>query len=269
MNRSDSWKTWGLIIALLLISGLASAAWPFISARLSGEDGRRTEAVEEEIEPITIQVKDYVLGSDLLKIPFISENIDGRQLDPFLALGLVTALVVGGLVAMGLPLGFLYVMLDRAAKRVKSEESYQTAVTTLKKQESENLKQIRREQPADPKPEAPVMPRWSVVSTSLIILLFVLFLAFAFAPSFGLVEEMEQSDRLISPVRIASWVLMGLTLIVLFFVFRGRSRQLAVDDAESDDRPVPWGWVWVVVSGVLIVGLGTGLAIALRSMPAG
>ena len=40
-----------------------------------------------------------------------------------------------------------------------------------------------------------------------------------------------------------------------------------LESHESDLKPVNWGAIWVIVTGLLVVGIGTGLAIALS--PAG
>ena len=76
-------------------------------------------------------------------------------------------------------------------------------------------------------------------------------------------EEVEIGEQLVNPVAILNLFLILLTVVTLIAVFR--SNPTADPDSNATDyRPVNWGWIWVILSGLLIVGIGTGLAIAMR-----
>ena len=99
MNRSDTWKTWALVAGLLIFTGLASVAFLWLSSQ-EPEAKPQIAPVERETQPITISIGDYVLGDELLGIPFISENIEGSQLNPWIAVAglfIILTLLVGGM----------------------------------------------------------------------------------------------------------------------------------------------------------------------------
>ena len=51
------------------------------------------------------------------------------------------------------------------------------------------------------------------------------------------------------------------TAVILILVMRGRD-PLEIEQPESENEPVNWGMVWVVVTGLIVVGIGAGIAIA-------
>ena len=53
-----------------------------------------------------------------------------------------------------------------------------------------------------------------------------------------------------------------LSVLVLYLALRRRD-PLELDSAEVENKPVKWGTIWVILTGLIIVGIGTGLAIAL------
>ena len=51
------------------------------------------------------------------------------------------------------------------------------------------------------------------------------------------------------------------TAVILILVMRRRD-PMEIDQPESDSRPINWGVIWVVVTGLIVVGVGAGIAIA-------
>jgi hypothetical protein len=54
-----------------------------------------------------------------------------------------------------------------------------------------------------------------------------------------------------------------IAVVAFFLYFRFVRKPEDIDLTQTDNAPVSWGWLWVIVSGMLIVGVGTGLAITL------
>ena len=123
MKRFESLRTWLVIVGLLLFSGVASLAW----IALSGQGGIRAPSLGldlalEPIEPITIELEDYLLGEALVEAPVISQ-LNGQEVPYLLVVAIIVAVTVGGLLAMGVPLAFIYVLLDRQAGQVRLSQS--------------------------------------------------------------------------------------------------------------------------------------------------
>jgi hypothetical protein len=90
------------------------------------------------------------------------------------------------------------------------------------------------------------------------------FLVIVFAWVVGTILAESFSAPLAVPITLA------VTLIGLFLYFRYFRKPEEINPEATDYQPVSWGWVWVIVSGLLIVGLGTGLAVTLfSSVPPG
>jgi hypothetical protein len=259
----DSWKNWIIILGLLVFAGLASAGWLWLSEELSTGESKELQQVEEEPVVITLDVQNALLGEDLMKIPFIRDNIDGLQLTASQAIILAAVVTVFGVGAIGVPLAILSVLLGRQSAKVYADESYQAHVTELENRKKAWLKEWNQEQPVS-KEESPVQTsRWSKWATSIVILIFVWIGGLLLGNAIFQGEEVEIGGQLVNPVAILNLFLILLTVVTLVAVFR--SNPAADPDSNvTDYRPVNWGWVWVVLSGVLIVGMGIGLAVAMR-----
>ncbi len=268
MNRSDAWKTWAIVIGLLLFTGLASAAWLWLSSQEETQTDSQVAKVERETEPITIRVGDFVLGDELLGIDFINEKIEGTQINPWLvvaaAAGIVTVLVG----AIGLFLAIITVFTDRQVSRVYSDESYQSARAELNQRDAESLKDTQEIRPPASSPSSPRRLQWSVVSTSILILIMVWITGLIFGIAFFGDTTWEFAGLTISAVAIVNLVLIVISIVVLALVIRAREPD-DLDFGKTDNNPVNWSYVWVILSGALIFGLGAGLAIAMSSIPTG
>ena len=273
MKSFETWKTWALIIGLLLFSALASVAWPTIQEQLDLDDVEgvyATPALDglevESGELVTIQLEDYLLGEVLVEAPLISE-LDGRQVHPLLLSGILAVIMFGALFAVGLPLALIYVGLERQTVALKDDESFQAKRAEMEKRQQEEIKALEESQPPDPIPDHE-RSRWSVVSTSAVIIMFVVFIGFALADTFYPDREVQfYSDVLVNPALPVVGVLVLITILGLIAYFRPTGGQLV--SAESDDSPIPWATIWVVVSGLIFLGIGIGLMLAVRTMGTG
>lgn len=268
MKRSEAWKTWGIVIGLLLFTGLASAAWLWLGNQEETQTDTPIAKVERETEPITIRIGDFVLGDELLGIDFINENIEGTQINPWIvvaaAAGILTVLVG----AIGLFLAIISVITNRQVSKVYSDESYKAALAELNQRDAESLKSTQEIRPPTTSPSPQRRLRWSVVSNSILFLIMVWITGSIFAVAFFGDTTWEIAGLSISVVAIVNLVLMVISIVVLVLAIRAREPD-DLDFSKTDNDPVNWNYVWIILSGALILGLGAGLAIAMGSISAG
>ncbi|MFN2135470.1 MAG: hypothetical protein ACK2UK_05915, partial [Candidatus Promineifilaceae bacterium] len=120
MSRSETWKAWLGILAILIFSGLMAAFWPTISENLftafnastaSGAGGRMGPA-----ETVTLPVPGIDGGVTLTSVQII--------------LGL-SFLVIGAVVVTGIVFAIANIILSRWVTKVEGSESYQEGTTVL------------------------------------------------------------------------------------------------------------------------------------------
>jgi hypothetical protein len=265
LNRNDAWKTWAIVIGLLIFTGIASAAWLWLSNQEDAQSESQIAQVERETEPITISIGAYVLGDELLSIPFISENIEGTQINPWLfaiAAFAIVAVLIGG---MGFILGIVSLITSRQVSKVNADEEFQASIAELNQRDAAKLKELQESRVSAPTPTPERRLRWSVITTSLLILVIVWIAGLAFGVAFFGDTTWEIAGLEISAVAIMSFVLIAITLVVLVVTIRSH-KPGELDSSKTDYNPVNWNYVWVVLTGALIFGLGAGLAIAMTSI---
>jgi hypothetical protein len=272
LERNDNRMTWLIIIGLIVVGALASAVWPVIAGQLDIGRSGELAAAREAPEPIVIDIEDYLLGPEIMGLldsapegvrDFVNNNINGREVPQFLAIGILTALTIGALVMLAAPLALIYTRLEKSAAVVQEDENYKLAVSALEKRQNAELKEQRQAKPARVTADAAEDRRGFAYTMA--------FLGIVFAWVIGAVighaayggEEIQAGGQLINPVSIVSLFVLILALVAYYFYFRFVRKPEEIDPAQSDYSPVSWGWVWVIVSGLIIVGLGTGLALNL------
>ena len=108
------------------------------------------------------------------------------------------------------------------------------------------------------------LARWTVVSTSLIYILFAMtvgaMISDSIVPSGQIVTE---NDTLINPVSMSAYI-AGLFALILCAIYFRPSGIMAYE--KSDYRATNWGLIWVILSGVVFVGAGIGMMVAVRTM---
>ena len=275
MKSFETWRTWIIVIGLLLFSGLAVVTLPWLAQQFEPGAGdvelSAAGEVEVEEEYVTIDLEDYLLGEVLVDAPLI-KRLNGVQVHPLVLTAILAVISFGALLAMGIPLAFIYVRLEQETEELKEDPDFQAAQAELDKREQERIKQLEEEQPPKPVPEHE-MPRWSTISTALVILMFVgfagLVLSDSFFPEVGEVEFFAGS--LIDPGVPLTGTLMLLALLVLIAITT-RPRHTGNAEAKeenTDYQPIPWGTIWVIISGLIFLGIGTGLVLAIRSAGGG
>jgi hypothetical protein len=261
VNKNESWRTWVVIIGILVVSGLASAVWPWLSSLGGGESTN----IPVETDDIVINIPP--LPDTLPGAAGVNEGLPDQlgPWHPLLAVAILTGLVLVPIVLTGGLIAGLYTFLDKQANRVKSAEGYQAAQAELKKLEQERVKEMRVDHPAPARPKVVGTPRWSVVATVLLIVTFVYFSAYMITQTVVAAPQWNWSNDpgepfLVNPASFVSGIAALLALVACLVIFR-RQPAGAIDSGETDFAPVPWGLVWVILSGMLVLGLGLGLII--------
>lgn len=272
MKSFETWRTWLIIIVLLLFSALAAVLWLAWSQPDSGGADEGSAfldldqalsvdiglEVEGDTEPVTLELNQYLLGEALVDLPLIGD-LDGRQVSPFVLTLILLAISLGALVVVTAPLALVFVGLQRQTEAVKADAAFRAAQAELESREKERLKALEEQQPAGRVPEHE-RSRWAAFSTSMIIVLFVVVAGLAVADTLFPTEVELWNGRLISP-GIPFAIVMGfVTLLVLAFFQRPLSSE------ESDNQAIPWGTIWVILSGLVFIGIGVGLMVVIRSM---
>lgn len=266
MKSFETIRTWLIVLGLLLFSGLASLAWVALSGQ---ETALETPSFGLDLaievgEPVTIQLDQYLLGEVLVEAPLISQ-LHGVEVPSLLLAGILTAITIGGLLAIGLPLALIYVRLDRQAEEVKEDPEFQEQQAALEKKETERLRALKEEKPPTPIPSHE-MPRWAAISTALVVLFFVILVSFALADTFYTEGSIQLGTNLfVDPGVVLSLVLGLVTLIALSGTLGRRTESEEEQAEDKDEAHIPWGVIWVALTGFIFLGIGTGIMIAIRS----
>lgn len=260
MKSFETWKTWLIIVGLLLFGALASVLVPSVMENstldlgLSGTGPR----FGGEREPDTVPLPGWLPGATLL---------GGEELaaHPLIILAILTALILGLLIGGGLALGFPLRLLDRQTRALKEEPGYLESLAVLETQQKEQTRALKENRPPTEIPDHEES-RWATVSTALVILFFVMLVGFALADTLYEGAGAEQIGRsLVNPALPFAGAMTVATLLILVLILVGRRGQ---GWRLSDDAPMTWNTIWVVVTGLIFLGIGIGLTIAMYSVEA-
>lgn len=238
MNAKESVKNWIAIFVILVVTSLLAAAWPLIST-LFQPTGSRVNALPPRIPNVTL--------------PFTDVTVNG-----FVAVLLLAAIVIGAVVGTGFVLRLLYVLLTRQVEAVKESKTYRAKAANLEKKEAEIIKALRNGRAGTPMPPHK-LPRWSVVSTSLIVLLFTW--TFSMILSNSLVPRGASIQIFGLSIGLATLIVVGLLLLalVILALWLRPQRLDAID--TTDAGPIPWDAIWIILTGLIVVGIGLGLVV--------
>lgn len=244
MSERESLRTWGIIIAILVVSGLLTALWPTLTS-LGGGASPSVPTVTPVIE---------------VNLPFNLPLIaaDGTlRLTGMQALGLMAFLVIGAVATGGIVLTFLYRFLATQAAAAAEDETVKAAQAALEKREAERIKAMRDGRKPNPQPSHK-MPRWSAISTALSILMFVAFFGYLISDTFYPSGQVSVGDSIMSATMLIVGGLVLVAALLLIWLVRPQ-RILAAD--QSDNSAIPWDFIIILISGLLVVGLGIGLMV--------
>jgi hypothetical protein len=257
LTKSGAWKTWALIIGVLLFAGLASAILPFLVDRIAAA---RPPAPAPGSDIVTLRIEDFLLGEELMAIPFIA-NLNGLELNQILVLGLLIGGILFGLGALAVPLALVMYLLGRQLPRVYRDDSYQAALSKLDKRASGEVAERRQAQPISRPAPPEKIARGLAWTTAAAILFFVWLIAFVVGVSFFGDRTVALGSFSMSATSFLVLAALLITILLLFVVGR-RFNPTRLTAPELDNRPLTWGWVWVILTGLILVGLSTGVSIA-------
>jgi hypothetical protein len=262
LSNRESWKTWAAVAALLIFAGLASALVPFLLDQ-ADDSSSSAEEVREPWET-TIDVSQLpFIGVVLVEIPFIADNIQGQPITALQAFGIAFGVVLVSVGAVGLLITVAVLLFDRLVKRVYSDEGYQESTTELQQREKARAKELQQGHPTVAGPEKKTRSRWSMGVYAFIFLLFVWIGGLTLGAAYFGDAEVEFLGLTIGATAALNLVLGLITIVILFLALRGRDPE-ELENPPSDNNPVNWGYIWIIVSGLLIVGMGAGAAMATR-----
>lgn len=239
MGKNETARTWVAVIVIIVATSIFAVLW----SGLSGSFSAPSTSIETESVHVTIPLPN---GDEL--------SLTSIQL--FLGLG---AIVIGLVVVTGIVIGFVNLFLSRQVHTVTTSEEFQQHQSALAAKEKEALaqKQEGRKSAAEQQHD---YKQWSAWSTALAILMFVAFSALMVSSALIPTGEIIRDGQLFSATAVVVGISSLITLI--FLVWRIRPQKIEAIDQTDNDK-APWDVVWVILSGLLIVGLGTGLMIYL------
>jgi hypothetical protein len=244
LRNKQSLKTWGIIFAILIASGLLTILIPVLL------DGGSTTSLPSEQTTVTINLPVPIGGNDSITLP-----------SWLLMLGLAF-LVIGLVVGAGITLAIVLILLSRIVSGAASSADYKQNVAALQKREADRVAKMRETRPTSAAPPS-TWRRWSVITTAIIILLFVVFTTLLFASMLFPDGQIVRQDNIINAVSI-----LVLAVVVIALISMGL--WLRADRLEAFNRgdtlTIPWDFIAVVITGLLVVGLGIAV-IALVNAP--
>lgn len=262
MSNRESWKTWAVVAALLIFAGLASAIVPFLLDQADESDSS-TEVAREPLET-TIDVSQLpFIGEVLVEIPFIAEKVQGQPITALQAFGIAFGVVLVAVGAVGLLITILTVLFDRLVNGVYRDEGYREATTELEQREKDRVKELQQGRSPAVGPERKVRSRWSMAIFAFIFVLFVWIIGLTLGTVYFGDAEVEIAGVSLSAATLFNLILVLLTVLILYLTLRRRDPE-DLENPASDLSPVNWGYIWIIVSGILIVGIGAGAALATR-----
>lgn len=242
MKNKNSLINWGIIIAILIGSGLLTIILPAFF-------GGSSTPLPSETSMVTMQLPIPVGGRTEFTLP-------SWQLMVGLFI-LIPGLVIGA----GLTLALIYILLSRLVAQTTASADYQENSAALQKRYNDEVAKMRQTRPTSIAPES-TSRRWSVVTTAITILMFVAFITFLFA---SLIFPDGQIIRDSSIVNVTSALVLTAMIVALaFLAIWLRSERIAKLN-QTESLAIPWDFIAVVITGLLIVGLGIGIIVVLNA----
>ena len=263
MKTSESWKTWLPLLGVLIVFALVTAVWPALANAFSlpslSFGGGSSTPLPYEPNPIHLEALKATLAASPLASA--AEAIPDT-ISPFVGLLIVAGVIVGGVVVVGGGLSFIFKLLAGVRENTLESAAFQEHQNALDQRTNEKIKQMRAGRTTDPQPSHK-MPRWSVISNTLIALMFVGFATMVFVRNFfpegtavlnnALTGNQDQIVNVTTPVFL---VMAVFTLLIVGL--RLRPQKLDAID-ETDKGRIPWDFIAVLITGLIMLGLGIGI----------
>jgi hypothetical protein len=252
LSRSESWKVWLGILAILLFSGLMAAFWPAISenllSSLAAFSGSSGGGMSVPAETVTFPP---------LPIPGLDEGITLNSVQILLGLSF---LIIGAVVVTGIIIAIVNLILSRWITKVETSEEYAEGTAVLDQKEAAELKEEREQAPADTVQQNDYS-RWAVLATSMAVLFFAVVLGFMVGHTLFPTGQIVNQDEIINITAIISGVFFLITLLYLLL----RMDKERIDEINAAAAAgIPWDAIVVILLGALVLGLGIGFVIFLN-----
>jgi hypothetical protein len=219
------------------------------------------------------------------RVPVETEHIDlslpvvgDVSLTSLQALGALAALILGPVVVTGAIFAFLSQLASRQVAQVQeNSEAFhpkESGIGGLIYKPFEIINGFIRQsgekykgRGTHPVPQHK-MPRWSVASTSMIILMFVAFFGLIINGTFYPEGEVPLTKGIFGLLKghvIAStWLTVGIPILLALMLILWRIRPQRLESSAGDTASIPWDFIAVLLTGLLIVGLGIGYIVYLN-----
>ncbi len=260
MKQSSSWLTWATVALLLIFAGIASAVVPLILDEVqSGDDEVTTQ--ERSSTSTTIDVSQLpFIGEVLVELDFIQDNIQGKTITLLQAFGIAFGVVLMGVGAMGLAITVGTVIYARLVDKVYADESFQAAEAELTGRDKAAMKELAQEHP----PSTPADPQRQARNSAIVFGFLIVMMSGIAALTIG-VSMLDGGTFDFFGLDLSAgsfaFVVALSTAVILILVMR-RQDPMAIEQPESENKPVNWGAIWVLITGLIVVGVGAGIAIA-------
>ncbi|MEM7802639.1 MAG: hypothetical protein AAF633_25835 [Chloroflexota bacterium] len=252
MNQ-NRWATPVIILVILIVSGFITVITPNIIRSFSGESSSSSSSVAipsegADAEEVTIDVERYLLGDVLVQNEFLrsfnSQDAEVRTYSSFTILGILTAIVIGGLAAFTVPI-YLFVWLgDRFATAQSNDDGFKNQQAALAQKVKEKDKEENKVKPKSEVPthDRPHIQAW-VAGVSTVSLTYLL--------GYVLGEGISEGTG-------GTWAnaLALVSIPLSWFFFRPR---VIAEINSGDYKEINYGLIWVILSGALLMGIGLGL----------
>ncbi|MFL7838397.1 MAG: hypothetical protein ACK2T4_09645 [Candidatus Promineifilaceae bacterium] len=248
MSRTESWKVWLGIFAVLIFSGLMAAFWPAISENLLNAFNSSTSSGS------SMRVPAETVTFPPLPIPGLQDGITLNSVQILLGLSF---LVIGAVVVTGIIITIVNLLISRWITNVETSDSYQEGTAVLAKKEAAELAQEREESPAATTQQNDYS-RWAVIATSMAILFFAIIVGYLVGSTLFPSGQIVNQDQIVNITAITSGVFFLLTLLYLALRM---DRERLNDINSKASAGIPWDAIIVILFGVLVVGLGIGITI--------
>jgi uncharacterized membrane protein (DUF106 family) len=248
LSRTESWKVWLGVFAVLIFSGLMAAFWPTISENIfAAFNASATSGTGSSVPAETVTFPP-------LPIPGLQNGITLTSVQILLGLSF---LVIGAVVVTGIIIGIVNILISRWITNVETSENYQEGTAALAQKEAAELEQEREASPADTSQQNDYS-RWSVIATSMAVLFFAVIIGYLVGSSLFPTGQIVNEDQIVNVTAIISGVFFLLTLLYLAL----RMDRERLDDLNNRaDAGIPWDAIIVILFGALVVGLGIGIII--------
>lgn len=270
MNKRESWKTWLPLLGLLVLFGLVSAVWPALANAfaLPTFGGGSSTSVPVEVEPVHLEALKMTLSNSSLPAPIASAVASAAEalpdtISPLVALLVVTAVTIGLVVGAGGGLAFAIRLISRVRDNTVETEAFTQHQTALEQKTKAQIDQLRDGRTTDPVPEHK-MPRWSVISNTLITLMFVGFGTILIVRNFFPEGTTEVNHQIVPVTGPVFAVLALITLIILGIRLRPQKVEAV---AQTDFGKIPWDFIAVLITGLIMLGLGIGFMAYINATP--